>query len=197
MSPEGGDPGRAAWRSAGARAVPTDKAALGHVAASRGRCSCPPRGPRAAAEKAHGSHGDPSTPEAPPGPAGAAEAAARAPPWRMLGPPTRGPAMARAGLVPQPLLLRELRPPWPPRRPHRSARPPPGSQRTPAWRPPTRSPPRAPDGRASSVTDRASSSASSAPTESGNGSSNQRRPTWPRPLPACCFLEELRAFHPR
>lgn len=132
MSPEGGDPGRAAWRSAGARAVPTDKAALGHVAASRGRCSCPPRGPRAAAEAAEGpresrgpSPPPPSTPEAPPGPAGAAEAPARAPPWRMLGPPTPGPAMAPAGLAPQRLLLREPRPLWPPRRPHRSARPPP------------------------------------------------------------------------
>lgn len=73
--------------------------------------------------KAHGSHGDPSTPEAPPGPAGAAEAPAQAPSWRMLGPPTPGPAMARAGLASQ----RLPRVPWPP--------PPPPSLRPPA-RPP-------------------------------------------------------------
>lgn len=159
----------------------------------------PARRPRRGRGRPTGVSGTPPhTPEAPPGPAGAAEAPARAPPRRMLGPPTPGPAMVRAGLAPQRLLLREPRPPWPPRRPRRPARPHPGPQRTPAWRPPTRSPPWAPDGRTDVECDRPrSSSASSAPTESGNRSSNQRRPTWPRPLPAWCFLGELRAFPPR
>lgn len=155
-----------------------------------------PRG-RPRSRKAHGSHGDPSTLEAPPGPAGAAEAPAQAPPWHMLGLSTPGPAIARTGLVSQ----RLPSVPWPPPPPpslHLPARRPPGPQRTPAWRPLPQTPPWSP-GRCTDVECDwpRSSSASSAPTESGNRLSNQRHPTWPRPLPAWCFLEELRAFQPR